>query len=54
MIDGEGHFLSLDEIIRMDWLVENVVGTIPHYVELSDEGKATVDIVGVERATEDR
>ncbi len=54
VIDGEGHFLSLDQIIRMDWLVENVVGTIPHYVELSDEGKATVDIVGVERATEDR
>ena len=38
----------------MDWLVHNVVGTIPTYEQLSDEGKATVDIVGVERATEDR
>ena len=38
----------------MDWLVENVVGTIPSYEELSEEGKATVDIVGVERVTEDR
>lgn len=54
VIDGEGHFLSLEQIISMDWLVHNVVGTIPTYEQLSDEGKATVDIVGVERATEDR
>lgn len=54
VIDGEGHFLSLEQIIQMDWLVQNVVGTIPSYEELSDEGKATVDIVGVDRATEDR
>ena len=54
VIDGEGHFLSPEQIIRMDWLVENVVGTIPSYEELSEEGKATVDIVGVERVTEDR
>ena len=53
-MDGEGHFLSLEQIIQMDWLVSNVVGTIPSYEELSDEGKATVDIVGVDAATEDR
>lgn len=54
IIDGERHFLSLEQIIRMDWLVDNVVGDIPTYEQLSDEGKATVDIVGVEPATEDR
>ena len=54
IIDGERHFLSLEQIIRMDWLVDHVVGDIPTYEQLSDEGKATVDIVGVEPATEDR
>ena len=51
-IDGEGHFLSPEQIINMDWLVDNVVGAIPSYEQLSDEGKATVKIVGVERSTE--
>ena len=31
----------------MDWLNENVVGTIPAYQELNDTGKATVEIAGV-------
>ncbi len=51
-IDGEGHFLSPEQIINMDWLVENVVGSIPAYEQLNDAGKATVKIVGVERSTE--
>ena len=32
----------------MDWLVENVVGALPSYEQLTDEGKATVDLVGVD------
>ncbi len=51
---GEEQYLSPEQIIRMDWLVGNVIGTIPTYEQLSEEGKATVDIVGVDRATEDR
>jgi basic membrane lipoprotein Med (substrate-binding protein (PBP1-ABC) superfamily) len=43
--------LSLEQIINMDWLVENIVGAIPAYQELNDMGKATVGIVGVESAT---
>ena len=31
----------------MDWLVDNIVGSIPTYEELSEAAKATVGIVGV-------
>lgn len=42
--------LSLDQIINMDYLVENVEGSIPLYEELSDMGKATVDISGIAKS----
>lgn len=49
---GEGQqTLSLEQIIAMDYLAENVAGSIPVYGELSPLGKATVDTVGVEPAT---
>ena len=48
---GEGQkALSFDQIINMDYLIENVVGTIPQYEELTPMGKATVDTAGVESA----
>ena len=48
---GEGEkSLSLDQIIEMDYLVENVIGTIPQYEELTPMGKATVDTAGIEPA----
>ena len=48
---GEGEKnLSLEQIISMDYLVENVIGDIPQYDELSPMGKATVDMAGVEKA----
>ena len=48
---GEGEKnLSLEQIISMDYLVENVVGDIPQYEELTPMGKATVDTAGVEKA----
>ena len=43
--------LSLEQISAMDYLVENVVGSIPSYDELGPLGKATVDFAGVEPAT---
>lgn len=46
--------LSPEEIIGMDWLAENVVGSIPEYAELSAMGKATVDMVGIDRAAKDK
>lgn len=39
--------LSLEQIINMDYLVDNVVGAIPQYEELNDIGRATVDNMGV-------
>lgn len=45
--------LTPEQIINMDWLMENVVGTIPEYNELSEIGKATVDMVGISRVFKD-
>ena len=51
VMDGD---LSAEQIISMDWLVENVEGSIPAYDQLTDMGKATVDMVGVEPASKDK
>lgn len=45
-IDADGEGLSLEEIITMDWLAANVVGSIPVYEQLNEEGKATVESAG--------
>ena len=46
-IIGASDTLSTEDIINMDWLVDNIVGSIPTYDELSEAAKATVGIVGV-------
>ena len=43
--------LGQDQIIAMDYLVENVCGAIPAYDALNPTGKATVDSAGVRPAT---
>ena len=53
-IIGDEQTLSLEQIIQMDWLVENVVGAIPKYEELDETGKATADVVGVEASTKEK
>ena len=50
----EGDVLDVEGIITMDWLAENVVGALPAYEELSDTGKATVGILGVDATNEKR
>ena len=45
--------LTPQQIINMDYLMENVVGAIPRYEDLSELGRATVDLVGVPPATKD-
>lgn len=50
IIGAEQKFLSLEQIINMDYLVDNVIGSIPTYDELTPMGRATVDAVGIERA----
>lgn len=49
---SEGDILDVERIITMDWLVENVVGSLPAYDKLSPTGKATVGIVGVDATKE--
>ncbi len=51
-IIGEGEpSLTLEQIIAMDYLVENVIGEIPQYESLSPMGKATVETAaGIENA----
>lgn len=43
----ESDSLSPEEIIKMNWLVDNVEGEIPEYKELKDEAKSIVEIKGV-------
>ena len=50
IIGSRQHELSLEQIISMDYLADNVIGSIPTYDELSDVGKATVDMVGIRQA----
>ena len=39
--------LTPDELLRMDWLCENVVGHIPTLEEVIPASKATVRLLGV-------
>ena len=43
----EGETLSPNQIVQMDWLVSNVVGSIPPIEELNPEAQALVQISGV-------
>ena len=45
--------LTLEQIINMDYLVDNVIGEIPTYDKLSPMGKATVDTAGIEKSQND-
>lgn len=47
IIDKGTQGLSLEEIITMDWLADNIEGFIPVYEQLSEEGKETVDSAGI-------
>ena len=39
--------LSPDEVIRMDWLADNVIGSIPTMDQLIEEAKPLVQLQGV-------
>ena len=49
VISEEGMELDVDDIIKMNWLVENVVGEIPVKEELDDIAKELVEIKGVQK-----
>lgn len=46
--------LTPEQIINMDYLMENVEGEIPRYDELTEAAKATVDVVGVASASKEK
>jgi basic membrane lipoprotein Med (substrate-binding protein (PBP1-ABC) superfamily) len=50
VMNSIGSPIPVEQIISMDWLLDNVVGEIPAYHQLNPEAQATVDQAGVERA----
>ena len=50
IIGSRQHELTFEQIIRMDYLAENVIGSIPTYDELTPIGRSTVDMVGIPQA----
>ena len=45
--------MSPEQIIRMDYLMDNVIGSIPRYEELNETAKATVDVIGIAPSTKE-
>ena len=45
--------ISMEEIIRMDWLESNIVGSIPTYDQLDEKTQKLVDVIGVQAARKD-
>lgn len=43
----DGHTLTPAEIITMDWLADNVIGSIPSLEELSPDGREMADLQGL-------
>lgn len=48
---GAGAGFSLDELLHMDWLCENVIGEIPGFSEIRPESQAMVRELGIYRNT---
>ncbi len=53
-VAGGGEALGLEQIMEMDWLVDNVVGALPSYDELKSFSKVTVDVMGVLPSTKNK
>lgn len=51
---GETDILKPEEIMTMDWLADNVIGTIPVIDELEDAAKPVVQLRGVDITTPDK
>ena len=57
VIGGEGRCLTPEEIIRMGWLCDNVVGQIPPSGLFKEEAQAMIQMNGVkaeQTGTEDK
>lgn len=61
LVDQEGHIhyedseeMKPEDIMRMDWLVDNVVGSIPTIDDLKDDAQPVVMLRGLYSATADK
>ena len=45
-VEGAERSFTLQQVIDIDWLLENIEGAIPEYEDLSEEGKETVKSAG--------
>ncbi|MDO5156024.1 MAG: BMP family ABC transporter substrate-binding protein [Eubacteriales bacterium] len=52
MICDETDILKPEEIITMDWLVDNVIGTIPTINELQEDAQSIVELRGLDATTD--
>lgn len=43
----EGAYLTLEEIVAMDWLAENVIGRVPDFAELNAEAQELARLQGI-------
>lgn len=48
----EGKKLSVEDIIKMNWLADNVIGSIPELEELKDKAKPIVEMKGIQKESE--
>lgn len=53
VMSRSGTRMKPEEIVKMDWLVDNVIGSIPKIEELTDQAKPVVDIQGVASSKKD-
>lgn len=51
---GHNEFLAPDEILKMDWLVDNVIGSIPAIEELKDSAKGVVELRGIDSTSSNK
>ena len=49
----DNEVMSPEDIMKMDWLVENVIGEIPTIGELNEGAKPVVELKGVEESKEE-
>ncbi len=47
ILDNKDAHLTPEDVVSMDWLAENIVGTIPDLSELTEEAKAVVRLQGI-------
>ncbi|MCD7735538.1 MAG: hypothetical protein LUI07_00985, partial [Lachnospiraceae bacterium] len=48
-LEASGSSLTPEQVVKMDWLAENVIGSIPEDYELTDQAKPVVAQQGIKK-----